>query len=193
MKKSSIVLIVLAAIVLIGVMWFWGNYNGFIRAEESVNTAWSQVETQYQRRYDLIPNLVNAVKGTMAQEREVFEAIADARTRYAGAPAGSQEQVEAANGVESALSRLLVIMENYPVLQSNQTVIGLMDELTGTENQVAVERRRYNEQVRLWNVRVKVFPKSILANMYGFEPKTFFESEEGSESAPEVNLEFGEE
>ncbi len=188
MKTAAIVLGSLTAIALVAGLWFMGSYNSMVQGNEQVELAWSQVETQYQRRFDLIPNLVNAVKGSMQQEQAVFGAIAEARTRYAGAPSGSNEKVEAANEYESAFARLLVIMENYPVLQSNQNVRALMDELAGTENRVAVERSRFNEEVRSWNVNVKSFPRNIIAGMFGFEVRDLFESAESADQAPVVDL-----
>lgn len=170
-------------------LWVMGSYNGLVRQSESVTTSWSQVETQYQRRFDLIPGLVNATKGVLRQEQAVFGAIAEARTKYAGSAAGSNERVAAAGQMESALARLLVIVENYPVLKSSENVRALMDELAGTENRVAVSRERYNEVVRTYNVMVKTFPRSILASLFGFEEKPFFGSKEGAENAVPVNLE----
>lgn len=185
MKTVAIVGVIL---IVIG-LWLGGSYNSLVSKSEAVTSSWAQVETQYQRRFDLVPNLVSATKGTLSQEREVFTAIAEARTRYAGAPAGTGEQVEATAQYESALSRLLVVMENYPELKSNTTVIGLMDELSGTENRVLVARDRYNEQVRSYNVMVKRFPRSVIANMFGFEEKEFFASVENANVVPVVNLE----
>lgn len=188
MKVALAVFGVLAFLGLVVGLNILGTYNDLIKRNEVVSTNWAQVETQYQRRFDLIPNLVNATKGFLRQEQKVFGDIAEARTRYAGTAAGSDERVRATNGLESALSRLLVIIENYPVLQSNQTVRELMDELSGTENRISVSRQRYNEVVRDYNVRVKTFPANLIAGLFGFEEKPFFESEEGSEKAPNVNL-----
>lgn len=168
--------------------WLMGTYNGLVAADEGVTGAWSQVETQYQRRFDLIPNLVEATKGILRQEQEVFGAIAEARTHYAGAQPGTTEKVEATNQMESALARLMVIVENYPQLNSNQTVQGLMDELAGTENRIAVVRDRYNQSVRAFNVRVKTFPTSFLAGVFNFEEREFFSSEGGADKAPSADL-----
>jgi LemA protein len=179
-------IIFVVIVVLLGV-YIGTAYNRFVRQNEGVDTQWAQVESQYQRRLDLIPNLVNSVKGAMQQEQAVFNAIAEARTRYAGASTPEQ-RVGAANDVESALGRLLVVMENYPQLQSIGTVQSLMAELAGTENRIAVERMRYNEIVRDYNVAVKTFPGTVLARMFGFGPRTMFESREGAESPPQVNL-----
>lgn len=176
-------------LVLIIGGWFMGAYNSMVTQNESVTTSWSQVETQYQRRFDLVPNLVAATKGYLNQEQEVFGAIAEARTRYAGAPSGSNEKVEATNQYEGALARLLVVMENYPVLKSDATIRGLTDELAGTENRIAVVRDRYNGQVQTYNVMIKRFPGRLFAGLYGFEEREFFKSDEAASKAPVVNLE----
>lgn len=192
MKKFLIVAGVFVGIVAmlsLGVYgWVTGTYNSFVSQTEVIDTAWSDVETQYQRRYDLIPNLVNSTKGYLAQEQAVFGAIAEARIHYGGTASGSEERVAATNQLEGALSRLLVIMENYPVLQSNQTVQGLMDELSGTENRVTVARQRYNETVRTYNIGVKTFPRNLLAGYFKFEERTLFEASEGTDKAPTVDL-----
>jgi LemA protein len=189
MKYFGIGLGVLALIV---VMWFWGSYNGLVTKSTEVDTSWSTVQTQYQRRFDLVPNLVNATKGAMKQEQAVFTAIAEARTRYAGAPSGSNEQVQATNQYEGALSRLLVVMENYPQLKSIESVQRLTDELAGTENRVAVARDRYNVVVGGYNVYIKRFPKNLIAGMFGFTVREFFKSDEEAKNAPTVNLDTNE-
>lgn len=178
--------ILIGALVLV-VLWIGGSYNSLIRMNESVSAQWANVETQYQRRFDLIPNLVNSVQGAMKQEKEVFGALADARSKYAGA-ATPDAKAAAAGQVESAFARLLAIMENYPQLKSIDAVQGLMAELAGTENRVSVERSRYNEVVREYNVKTKVFPGSLIASLFGFEARTMFEAAEGSENAPKVEF-----
>ena len=190
MKLPKSLLIILGVVAFAG-FWLMGTYNGLVGANQQVEASWAQVETQYQRRFDLIPNLVEATKGTMAQEQDVFKAIADARGNYAGA-ATQDEKAAAAGQVESALGRLLVIMENYPTLNSNETVLSLMDELAGTENRVGVERGRYNEQVRSFNTKVKTMPTALIAGMFGFDAKEFFEAVEAAEAAPAVDLDLGE-
>jgi LemA protein len=180
--------ILIAAGVLVAAGLFIASYyNGFVRANEGVDAQWAQVETQYQRRFDLIPNLVNSVKGVMEQEQEVFSSIADARTRYAGA-ATPDDKAVAAGQVESALARLLVVMENYPQLRSVEAVQALMAELAGTENRISVERGRYNEAVRDFNVMVKTFPGSLAASVFGFEARMMFEAAERAATAPNVEL-----
>ncbi|WP_414840250.1 LemA family protein [Carnobacterium sp. TMP28] len=187
MKKGMKIAIGVILALVILVVPFIGSYNGLVQEESNVDVAWSQVESQLQRRNDLIPNLVNSVKGVMTQEQTVFGDIADARAKLAGA--GSvEETIDANNDVSSALSRLLVVVENYPDLKSNQNVTALMDELAGTENRVAVERKRYNEAVQGYNNKVKRFPGSIIASITGFESKPYFEAVDGAEVAPEVNF-----
>ncbi len=187
MKNILIALAVPAVIILVIVMWAAGQYNMFVGLDQSVTNQWAQVETQYQRRFDLIPNLVNSVKGFLAQEQAVFGQIAEARTRYAGAQT-VDEKAQAATQVESALGRLLVVMENYPQLRSNETVAQLMDELAGTENRISVERRRYNDVVKEYNLKVTQVPGRLLASIFGFGPKSYFESAQGAEVAPTVDL-----
>jgi len=178
---------VIVVVLVIVAVYMGGKYNGFVSQNESVNTQWAQVESQYQRRFDLIPNLVSSIQGAMNQEQSVFTALAEARTRYAGATSVDQKAA-AANQVESSFARLLVVMENYPQLKSIDAVQGLMAELSGTENRVAVERMRYNEIVRDYNVTVKTFPGSFVARMFGFAPRTMFEAQTGAETVPKVNL-----
>jgi len=179
--------VIIGIIVVLVALYVGGKYNGFVSQNEAVTTQWAQVESQYQRRLDLIPNLVSSVQGAMKQETAVFGAIAEARTRYAGA-ATPDQKAAAATQVEGAMARLLVVMENYPQLKSIDTVQSLMAELAGTENRVAVERMRYNEIVRDYNIGVKTFPSSLIAGMFGFAPRTMFEAASGAEVAPKVNI-----
>lgn len=185
MKSSAIWIVI--GVVVIGALYVGSVYNGLVSSNEGVDAQWAQVESQYQRRFDLVPNLVNSVKGIMTQEQEVFTALADARTKYGGA-ATVDAKAAAAGEVESALSRLLVVMENYPELRSVESVNSLMAELAGTENRISVERMRYNEKVRDYNVSVKTFPRTLLAGMFGFGPRTMFESADGTDVVPEVQL-----
>lgn len=184
MKKTWLILLGIAVLLVI---WGVGTYNRLVTANQAVDAQWAQVETQYQRRFDLIPNLVESVKGIFEQEQEVFGRLADARSRYAGA-ATVDEKAAAAGQVESALARLLVVMENYPELRSAENVTGLMDELAGTENRVAVERRRFNEAVLSFNNMVIRFPSNMFARMFGFSQRAYFEAVEGSDVAPQVDL-----
>lgn len=198
MKKVLVVLAILFGVLLIvgvaGFFWVMRLRNNLVMQEEDIQAQWAQVEVQYQRRYDLIPNLVASVRGYMEQERDIFTEIADARTRYGSAESGSAERVEAANEIESALGRLLVIMENYPELKSDETVITLMAELEGTENRISVERRRYNEQVNEFNKTIRIFPNNVVNDLFlHFEEKELFEAVSGAEFAPEVDLTFDDE
>jgi LemA protein len=179
---------VVIVILILIVSWYVGTRNSLVQMEEEVSASWSEVENQLQRRSDLIPNLVNTVKGFAAQEEEVFTSIADARARLAGAQ-GVEETAESYGELQSALSRLLVIVENYPQLRSNENFIRLQDELAGTENRIAVARRRYNESVRRFNTRVRMFPTAMIASQLGFEQKEYFEVEEEDMEVPEVQFE----
>lgn len=178
---------IIVALAVVAGLYIMGQYNGLVTANEAINGQWAQVETQYQRRLDLIPNLVASVQGAMKQEQEVFGKLAEARSKYAGA-ATPEQKAAAAGQVESAFARLLVVMENYPQLKSIETVQGLMAELAGTENRVSVERGRYNELVRDYNVMVQVFPGSLAAKVFGFDKRTMFEAAEGAQNAPKVQF-----
>jgi LemA protein len=184
--KNKTLWIVLAVIVL-AVIYGWTAYNSFVSANTNVDKQWAQVETQYQRRFDLIPNLVNSVKGMMSQEKSVFDAISEARTKYSGA-ATIDEKAGAAQQVETALGRLLVVMENYPQLKSAENVQTLMVQLEGTENRIGTERTRFNEAVQALNLKVKTFPSNMIAKIFGFTERVYFEATEGADSAPQVNL-----
>lgn len=176
-------LLLVGLLVLIAV----GYYNSFITKTNAIEGQWKQVEVQYQRRFDLIPNLVASVKGIQQQEQEIFGAVNEAREKYAGAQT-ADERVRAANQVETSLGRLIAIVENYPELKSDTAVLNLMDELAGTENRVSVERRRYNELVQGYNISVTTLPGKIFASLFGFTPKTYFEATPGSETAPKVDF-----
>ena len=189
MKKRS-VWIIIGAIVLLLALLFIPSYNGFVNKEEDVDQAYAQIETQLQRRQDLVPNLVNTVKGYASQEKEVIKSVSDARAKLAGADSVS-EQADADGELSSALSRLLIVVENYPELKSNQNFQQLADELAGTENRLAVARKEYNETVSNYNRSVKRLPGSIVASLFGFDEKAYFKASEGAEQAPTVD--FGEE
>ncbi|MFA6404686.1 MAG: LemA family protein [Candidatus Paceibacterota bacterium] len=184
MKKT---LIIIGVIVLIIALYVWTSFNGLVSMKEGVTAQWQQVETDYQRRFDLIPNLVESVKGAMKQEESIFTAIADARTRYSGAQTASDRAL-AAGQVETAFGRLLVVMENYPTLKSIETVQNLMTQLEGTENRIGVARQRYNDGVRVYETTIKRFPKSVIASMFGFDDINYFEADSGAENAPKVNF-----
>lgn len=178
---------VLVVLGLILYAWWAGTYNAFVAKSQAVDAQWAQVENVYQRRADLIPNLVNAVKGGMAQERAVFDSIAEARTRYAGAPTPNAKAA-AASQLEGSLARLLVVMENYPQIRSLDAVQGLMAELAGTENRISVERRRFNQVAQDYNTAIKTFPSMIIAGVHGFTPRSYFQGVSGTDKAPAVNF-----
>ena len=181
---------VLVVVVLVGLvfgLYVRSTYNGLVERSQAIDAQWAQVETQYQRRFDLIPNLVEATKGIFEQEKTVFGQLADARSRYAGAPTPDQ-RAEAATQLDSALARLLVVVENYPILRSQVNVTQLMDELAGTENRVSVERQRYNERVLSFNNTVKRFPSSVIASWFEYEQRAYFRSASGADGAPKVQF-----
>lgn len=185
MKGKFNILWILLGLVIVAVLAYISIGNQLIGMEEKVNTAWSEVENQFQRRYDLIPNLVATVKGFAAQEQAVIDSVTEARAKLGGART-VDDKIDAANGLEGALSRLLVVIENYPELKSNVQFSALMDELSGTENRIAVARGRYNDEVRNWNTKIRTFPTSVIAGMRGFTAKKLFEAVEGSDTAPKV-------
>lgn len=188
MKKTLI--IILAVVVILG-LWFWSAYNRLVTASETVDNQWAQVETQYQRRFDLIPNLVESVKGAMGQEVKVFGDLAAARANYSGAQTVN-DKAEAATQVEGAFSRLLAVMENYPELRSTETVTTLMTQLEGTENRVSVERSRFNESVKNFNVMIKRLPTNLIAGLLGFSEKNYFEAVSEAATVPTVDLQLEE-
>ena len=163
------------------------SYNRFVGQEEAIKTQWSQVENQLQRRNDLIPNLVETTKGIAQQEKDVFGQIADSRAKMAGART-PDEQIQAANQQSAALARLLVVVENYPQLRSSESFNRLMDELSGTENRIAVERMRYNERVQEYNVARRQFPSNITASLFGFKEYPLFNAPPAAEQVPKVNF-----
>jgi len=184
MKKFTTFL--LFVVIIVGVYAFM-MYNRLVSASENVDAQWAQVEGQYQRRFDLIPNLVESVKGIMEQEQEVFGALAEARTRYSGA-SGVSERAEAATQVESAFGRLLVVMENYPQLTATANFRDLQAQLEGTENRITVARKDFNEAVQAYNTAVMQLPGSLIAGMFGFDEKGYFTAEDGADQAPDVNF-----
>ena len=186
--KSGKAILIGAFILLLGiVLYAFSFYNNLISQTQAIDGQWAQVETQYQRRFDLIPNLVNSVQGLFSQEQAVFGEIAKARTKYSGAKS-VDEKAKSAGELESALGRLLVIVENYPNIKSNTTVAQLMDDLAGTENRISVERRRYNELVQAYNTKIKQVPGNIFAGIFGFSERTFFKAVEAAEKAPKVKF-----
>ena len=188
MKRFSWLIGILVVVVLLAIMII-PSYNGLVNKEEDVNQAYAQIENQLQRRLDLIPNLVNTVKGYASQEKDVIQSISDARANLAGA-ATPADQATANDQLTNALNRLLVVVENYPDLKSNTTFQQLMDELAGTENRISVARKDYNDTVSGYNRSVKRFPGSIIAGVFGFDEIEYFKASEGAEQAPTVD--FGE-
>ncbi len=184
MKKSVWIVIAIVGALLVSAMF---SYNTLVSMNENVNGKWSQIENQLQRRADLIPNLVNTVKGYAAHEQQAIQAVADARAKLAGAqgPAGKAQANEELN---SALSRLLVIAENYPNLKADANFRALMDELSGTENRIAVARKDYNDAVQIYNVKIRSLPTSLFAGAMGFGPKEYFKAEEGAKAVPQVKF-----
>ncbi|NTW17547.1 MAG: LemA family protein [Syntrophaceae bacterium] len=187
--KRNLIIAGVIALVLIGSLYFFvtGNYNTFVSLDESVKGSWAQVENQLQRRYDLIPNLVETVKGYAKQEKDVLIEVTNARAKVGGA-ANVPEKISANNELSSALSRLLVVVERYPDLKSNQNFMRLQDELAGTENRIAVERKRYNDAVRTYNIAIRSFPANLLAGMFNFQSATFFEAPATAKAAPQVKF-----
>ena len=193
MKKSTIGLIVVIGAIA---MWLISSYNGMVKMDEDVSTAWSNVENQYQRRADLIPNLVNTVKGYAEHEKETFEAVVSARSKATQmtidpenlTPEKLQEYQKAQGEIGAALGRLLAITENYPELKANENFKELQAQLEGTENRISVERRNFNEVARSYNTAIRTFPRTIIAGMFGFDKRPYFEAEEGASKAPEVKF-----
>ena len=183
-------------VVAVVVIFFYATYNGFVNKEEGLKTAWSNVETQYQRRADLIPNLVNTVKGYAAHESQTFEAVTEARAKATSinlsaddlTPGKLAEFQQAQAQVRSALGRLIAVSESYPDLKANQNFSELQAQLEGTENRIATERRNFNEAARAYNTRVRRFPTNIIAGLFGFGQYPYFEAAEGSATAPVVEF-----
>jgi LemA protein len=201
MGRAALVALVVLAVIVIGVgifiAWGVGVYNQLVAADQQVNAAWAQVQNQYQRRADLIPNLVETVKGFAAQERTVLEEVTRARASASSIqltpealndPKALERFQQAQNQLSGALSRLLVTVERYPELKSNQNFLRLQEQLEGTENRIAVERRRFNEVVRDYNTRLRTFPATIVARFAGFQPKAFFEAAPDATTAPKVKF-----
>jgi len=186
-RNFLIALVVIIVAVFSFYSFFKGTYNTFVSLDESVKASWAQVENQLQRRYDLIPNLVETVKGYAKHEKDVFIEVTNARSKVGGAGQIS-EKIKANNELSTALSRLLLVVERYPDLKANQNFIRLQDELAGTENRIAVERRRYNETVKTYNVKIRSFPENLLAGMFGFSKATFFEVPESAKVTPKVKF-----
>jgi LemA protein len=188
MNKGLIVTLAVVAVLLLGLGGcVVGQYNGLVTARESVSNRWAQVDNQLQRRNDLIGNLVETVKGVAAQEQEVFGAIADARARMAGARTPA-EGIEAGRAMDTALGRLLLVVENYPQLRSSEAFLQLMDEVAGTENRLSTERGRYNDEVRGYNTRIKRFPTNLVAGAFNFGESPYYEIPDAARELPRVDF-----
>jgi LemA protein len=185
-RMKTILTLIIGFLFLIA-LWVWSGYNSLVTMQETVKNSWAQVETTYQRRVDLIPNLVSTVKGDATFEQSTLQAVTEARTKWMAAP-DRGAKLEAAQGAESAISRLLVTMEAYPQLQATQAFRDLMAQLEGTENRINVARRDYNDAVMKYNVGVRQFPRTILAGIFGFGQEKPFEAAPGSENAPVVDF-----
>ncbi|HTO91705.1 MAG TPA: LemA family protein [Candidatus Sulfotelmatobacter sp.] len=188
MKRGGLIAIAVVALLLLMVGGcLVGNYNRLVTANEAVKQRWAQVDNQLQRRASLIGNLVETVKGTATQEQAVFGAIADARAKMAGAKT-TEQSIAAGQAMDTAIGRLLVVVENYPQLKSNDAFVQLMDELSGTENRLAVERQRYNQEVQGYNVMVKRFPTSLYAMAFGFKEAPYYQIPETARETPKVDF-----
>ena len=196
MKKGCIGLIVLGVIALALFGWVKNGYNGLVQSQESVETAWSQVENVYQRRADLIPNLVETVKGYAKHEQETLEGVIEARANATKVtidptnmtPEDLKKYQEAQGEVTNALSRLIAVSESYPDLKANQNFLELQNQLEGTENRITVERQKFNEVAREYNTKRRTFPTNILASIFSFGEKPYFQSQEGADKAPKVDF-----
>lgn len=194
MKKGLVVLLVVAAVAIGLFGWFKSNYNNMVKMDEGVQAAWSQVENVYQRRADLIPNLVATVKGYASHEQQTLEGVVSARSKATQitldaenlTPDKLAEYQKAQGELGAALGKLLAITENYPELKANENFLSLQSQLEGTENRITVERKKFNEAARNYNTEIRQFPKNIVANLFGFEKKPYFEAAEGAQQAPVV-------
>lgn len=196
MKRSTVVILVVVGVVLVLFFWFKNGYNSMVKEQEGVQTAWSQVENVYQRRADLIPNLVNTVKGYAAHESQTLEGVVNARAKATQltvdpenlTPEKLAAYQEAQGELGAALGKLLAIQENYPDLKANEDFLALQSQLEGTENRISTERMKFNEAAKRYNVLIRVFPKSIIASLFGFEKMPYFQAKEGADVAPAVEF-----
>lgn len=196
MKRSTVVILVVVGVVLVLFFWFKNGYNSMVKEQEGVQTAWSQVENVYQRRADLIPNLVNTVKGYAAHESQTLEGVVNARAKATQltvdpenlTPEKLAAYQEAQGELGAALGKLLAIQENYPDLKANENFLALQSQLEGTENRISTERMKFNEAAKRYNVLIRVFPKNIIASLFGFEKMPYFQANEGADVAPAVEF-----
>ncbi len=187
MKKWLVVLGVILVVLLMIGGWLRTTYNSTVVMQEQVNNSWAQVQTVLQRRYDLIPNLVETVRGYASHEERVFTEVTEARAKV-GAATTPEQRMQAEGDLSNALARLMVVVEAYPNLKANQNFITLQDQLESTENRISIERQRYNDNVRLYNQYIRQFPQNIIAGMFGFERKPFFEAAGAAQEAPKVEF-----
>jgi LemA protein len=187
MKKGTIILLVIVGVIVIGIMTIVGRYNAMQQLTVEVENGWAEVENQLNRRFDLIPNLVETVRGYAAHEMDVLTQVTEARARVGGA-ANTDDRMAANNELSGALSRLLVVVERYPDLKANQNFVRLQDELAGTENRLSTARRRYNDAVTKLNRQIVIFPNNMIANMFGIERATFFEAPTEARTVPQVQF-----
>ncbi len=196
MKKTLIIIAVIAVVIFLIYGMFKSTFNTMVQNGEQVDAQWAQVENVYQRRADLIPNLVNTVKGYAAHEQEVLTGVIEARAKATSVNLNAENLTEAnmkafqqaQEGLSSALSRLMVVVERYPDLKANQNFLELQAQLEGTENRITVERQKFNETTRVYNTYIKSFPQNMLAGMFGFAAKPYFEAAQGAETAPKVEF-----
>jgi len=196
MKKGLIIRLVVLGVAALGFMMFGGTYNGLVKADEQVNQAWAQVENVYQRRLDLIPNLVETVKGYAAHEKSTFVEVTEARSKAAGSitpgmindPQKFAQFQESQTALSSALSRLMVVVEKYPDLKANENFLSLQAQLEGTENRISVERGRFNEAAQAFNTRLRQFPTNLIGGMFGFKTKEYFKAEAQAKAVPKVQF-----
>lgn len=186
-KTLLVVIGVFAFIILIVVVWFIGTYNSLVSADQDVNNAWSKVENQYQRRADLLPNLVEVVKGYAKHEATVFEEVTKARSQWAGAKS-QEDKMKAGDEMGSALSKLMVVVEAYPDLKASTSFTTLQAQIEGTENRISTERGRYTDTATAYNKKIKRIPTSLVADIYGYKAKPLFESDKGADKAPKLNF-----
>lgn len=187
LKKGTKILLAILVLAVVLVVYTFSTYNSLVRLKENVDSKWSQVENQLQRRADLIPNLVNTVKGYAKHEKEIFETLAQARSKLLNSST-VEDKAKANDELSSAISRLLMIVENYPNLKADKTFVQLMDELAGTENRIAVARKDYNDAVRQYNIKIKVFPNVLIARMFGFEERQYFQASSQAQNVPSVDF-----
>lgn len=197
MKKGTIILIAILAVVVIFAVKLIGTYNGLVELDENATQAWAQVNNQYQRRADLIPNLVETVKGYASHENETFTAVTNARAKVGqlnispevlNNPQALKQFQNVQGEISSALTKLMAVSENYPDLKANQNFLALQNQLEGTENRISVERKRFNEAIQMYNKRIRRFPTNMMAGMFGFSKKFYFEAEAGADQAPKVKF-----